>query len=294
MKDTIKANGTKTVQMDTQRVQGSKNGIIRAEGSIPGRMDTQREQGNKNCIIRTEGLTRDYGNGNVLTDVDLEISRGEFVAVMGQSGCGKSTLLYCMSGMDKPTSGRVIFAGTDMACLTDKMMQELRLKRMGFVFQKTGFLKNLNIMDNILYPAYQLNQRPRKEIVDEASELMAQMGIDHVADHDIRKVSGGQLQRAAICRAMINHPDILFGDELTGALNSSSTKEVVSIIEQINRKGTTVLLVTHDANVALHAGRIIYLQDGRIMDTLILGEYDPGNVSGRADTMKGWLSDMKF
>ncbi|HCM92271.1 MAG TPA: hypothetical protein DIS78_06885, partial [Lachnospiraceae bacterium] len=152
MKDTIKANGTKTVQMDTQRVQGSKNGIIRAEGSIPGRMDTQREQGNKNCIIRTEGLTRDYGNGNVLTDVDLEISRGEFVAVMGQSGCGKSTLLYCMSGMDKPTSGRVIFAGTDMACLTDKMMQELRLKRMGFVFQKTGFLKNLNIMDNILYP----------------------------------------------------------------------------------------------------------------------------------------------
>ena len=123
---------------------------------------------------------------------------------------------------------------------------------------------------------------------------MAQMGIDHVADHDIRKVSGGQLQRAAICRAMINHPDILFGDELTGAPNSSSTQEVISIIEQINKKGTTVLLVTHDANVALHAGRIIYIQDGRIMDTLVLGEYDPKNVSERTDKMKKWLGEMKF
>jgi hypothetical protein len=129
---------------------------------------------------------------------------------------------------------------------------------------------------------------------DVVPTLLAQMGIDHVADHDIRKVSGGQLQRAAICRAMINHPDILLGDELTGALNSSSTQEVISIIEQINKKGTTVLLVTHDANVALHAGRIIYIQDGRIMDTLVLGEYDPKNVSERTDKMKKWLDEMKF
>ena len=245
-------------------------------------------------MIKTEALTKDYGNGNVLTDINLEIKKGEFTAVMGQSGCGKSTLLYCISGMDKPTSGRVIFEGTDMSGLPDKKMQELRLKRMGFVFQKTGFLKNLNIMDNILYPAFQLGERSRKEIVDEASELMAQMGINHVADHDIRKVSGGQLQRAAICRAMINHPDILFGDELTGALNSSSTQEVVSIIEQINKKGTTVLLVTHDANVALHAGRIIYLQDGRIMDELVLSEYDPENTAQRNEKMKNWLGKMKF
>ena len=247
-----------------------------------------------NDIIRADRLTKDYGNGNVLTDIDLTIEKGEFASVMGQSGCGKSTLLYCVSGMDKPTSGRVIFEGTDMSGLTAGQMQELRLNRMGFVFQKTGFLKNLNIMDNILYPAYQLNDRSRKDIIDEASELMAQMGIDHVADHDIRKVSGGQLQRAAICRAMINHPDILFGDELTGALNSSSTQEVISIIEQINKKGTTVLLVTHDANVALHAGRIIYIQDGRIMDTLVLGEYDPKNASERTDKMKKWLGEMKF
>ncbi len=245
-------------------------------------------------MIKTEALTKDYGNGNVLTNINLEIKKGEFTAVMGQSGCGKSTLLYCISGMDKPTSGRVIFEGTDMSGLPDKKMQELRLKRMGFVFQKTGFLKNLNIMDNILYPAFQLGERSRKEIVDEASELMAQMGINHVADHDIRKVSGGQLQRAAICRAMINHPDILFGDELTGALNSSSTQEVVSIIEQINKKGTTVLLVTHDANVALHAGRIIYLQDGRIMDELVLSEYNPENTAQRNEKMKNWLGKMKF
>lgn len=271
MKDIIKANGTKMEQINTQG-----------------------DQGIKNTVIRVEGLTKDYGNGNVLTDVDLTIEKGEFAAVMGQSGCGKSTLLYCISGMDKPSSGRVIFEGTEMSGLNAKQMQELRLNRMGFVFQKTGFLKNLNIMDNILYPAFQLNDRSRKEIVDEALKLMAQMGIDHVADHDIRKVSGGQLQRAAICRAMINHPDILFGDELTGALNSSSTQEVVSMIEQINKRGTTVLLVTHDANVALHAGRIIFLRDGRIQDTLVLGDYDPQNVSERTGKMKTWLDEMKF
>ena len=122
-----------------------------------------------NDIIRADRLTKDYGNGNVLTDIDLTIEKGEFASVMGQSGCGKSTLLYCVSGMDKPTSGRVIFEGTDMSGLTAGQMQELRLKRMGFVFQKTGFLKNLNIMDNILYPGYQLNDRSRN-IIDEASD----------------------------------------------------------------------------------------------------------------------------
>lgn len=245
-------------------------------------------------ILETKGLCKSYGTNDVLSDVDLQINYGEFAAIMGQSGCGKSTLLYCVSGMDKASAGKIYFDKADMAELSDKQMQELRLKRMGFVFQKTSFLKNLSVIDNIVYPAFQLGEVKRSEIVKEAFLLMEELGISSVAESDIHKVSGGQLQRAAICRAMINHPDILFGDELTGALNSSATGEVLGIIDYINRKGTTVLLVTHDAKVAAHADKVIYLEDGRIMDTLNLGKYDRENAAVRDDEMKNWLKKMKF
>lgn len=245
-------------------------------------------------ILETKGLCKNYGSNNILSDIDLRINNGEFVAIMGQSGCGKSTLLYCVSGMDNPSSGKICFDGVDMADLSGKQMQELRLKRMGFVFQKTSFLKNLSIIDNIVYPAFQLGKISRAEIVKEALALMKEMGISSIAESDIYKVSGGQLQRAAICRAMINHPDILFGDELTGALNSSTTREVLGIIDNINKKGTTVLLVTHDSNVAVHADKVIYLEDGRIMDTLDLGKYAVDNAGGRDVEMKNWLKKMKF
>ena len=245
-------------------------------------------------ILETKGLCKNYGANNILSDIDLQINIGEFVAIMGQSGCGKSTLLYSVSGMDKPSSGKIYFDGIDMADLSGKQMQELRLKRMGFVFQKPSFLKNLSIIDNIVYPAFQLGEVNRSEIVKEAMKLMEELGISSVAEHDIYKVSGGQLQRAAICRAMINHPDILFGDELTGALNSSTTREVSGIIDNINKKGTTVLIVTHDANVAVHADKVIYLEDGRIMDTLTLGKYDESCAGSRDAEMKNWLKKMRF
>ena len=245
-------------------------------------------------ILEAKGLCKNYGGGNILSNIDFQINVGEFVAVMGQSGGGKSTLLYCISGMDEPSSGKIYFDGADMTDMSDKQMQELRLKRMGFVFQKPSFLKNLSIIDNIVYPAFQLGEAERSEILKEAMALMEEMGISSVAEHDIYKVSGGQLQRAAICRALINHPDILFGDELTGALNSSTTREVSGIIDSINRKGTTVLLVTHDANVAVHADKVIYLEDGRIMDTLTLGKYDEKNAGARDMEMKNWLKKMGF
>lgn len=245
-------------------------------------------------ILEAKGLCKSFGTNNILSGIDLQINKGEFVAVMGQSGGGKSTLLYCISGMDKATSGTICFDGVDMSGLSDKQMQELRLKRMGFVFQKPSFLKNLSIIDNIVYPAFQLGAVSRSEIVKEARALMAELGIAAVADHDIHKVSGGQLQRAAICRAMINHPDILFGDELTGALNSSTTREVCGIIDQINQKGTSVMVVTHDANVAVHADTVIYLEDGKIMDTLHLGKYDAAAAGERDARMKKWLQKMGF
>ncbi len=245
-------------------------------------------------VLETKGLCKNYDSNKILSDIDLKLKKGEFIAIMGQSGCGKSTLLYCVSGMDRPSSGKVWFDGTDMTDLSEKQMQELRLKKMGFIFQKTSFLKNLSIIDNIVYPAFQLGEVSRSEIVKEAFELMEEMGIASIAESDIRKVSGGQLQRSAICRAMINHPEILFGDELTGALNSSATRDVLSILDHINRQGTTILLVTHDSNVAVHADKVIYLEDGKIMDTLNLGKYDEKDAKIRDAEMKNWLKRMGF
>lgn len=245
-------------------------------------------------MIRVSGLCKKYGDNDILKDIDFHIGKGEFTAIMGQSGCGKSTLLYCVSGMDQPTAGEVYFEERKLAAFSEKEMERLRLERMGFIFQKANFLKNLSIEDNIVFPAFQAGEISRGEIVKEAETLMEQMGIRQIADHDIRKVSGGQLQRAAICRAMINHPAILLGDEPTGALNSSATKEVMDILNEINSRGTTVLLVTHDAKVAARADRVIYLEDGRVKENLELGRFVKEDMAKREDSLKIWLEKMGF
>ena len=245
-------------------------------------------------MIRVSGICKKYGENDILKDIDFHIRKGEFTAIMGQSGCGKSTLLYCVSGMDQPTAGEVYFEERKLSAFSEKEMERLRLERMGFIFQKANFLKNLSIEDNIVFPAFQAGEISRGEIVKEAETLMEQMGIRQIADHDIRKVSGGQLQRAAICRAMINHPAILLGDEPTGALNSSATKEVMDILNEINSRGTTVLLVTHDAKVAARADRVIYLEDGRVKENLELGRFVKEDMAKRGDSLKIWLEKMGF
>lgn len=245
-------------------------------------------------MIRVTGLCKKYGENDILKDIDFHIGKGEFTAIMGQSGCGKSTLLYCVSGMDQPTAGEVYFEERKLSAFSEREMERLRLERMGFIFQKANFLKNLSIEDNIVFPAFQAGSKSRGEIVKEAETLMEQMGIRQIADHDIRKVSGGQLQRAAICRAMINHPAILLGDEPTGALNSSATKEVMDILNEINSRGTTVLLVTHDAKVAARADHVIYLEDGRVKENLELGRYVKEDMAKREDSLKIWLEKMGF
>lgn len=244
--------------------------------------------------LEIKSLYKSFDGNQVLKDVSFQAADGEFVAVMGQSGCGKSTLLYCVSGMDSPTSGEVLFDGQKMLSLSEQETERLRLKRMGFIFQKANFLKNLSVADNIVFPAFQLGENSRNDIRKTAEELMKRLGILSVADHDIRQVSGGQLQRAAVCRAMINRPDILFGDEPTGALNSSATREVMDIISGINRDGTTVMLVTHDSNVAARADRVIYLNDGQIKDILILGKFTPESRAAREQKIRYWLEIMKF
>lgn len=245
-------------------------------------------------ILEVEGLIKEFGETKILKGINLKVETGEFVAIMGQSGSGKSTFLYNISGMDRATKGDIVFAGENISNFDDKKMSNIRLKKMGFIFQKSHLLKTLSIQDNIILPGFKANIESRKKVNEHAEKLMKRTGIDGVADHDIKQVSGGQLQRAAICRALINYPDIIFGDEPTGSLNSSASKEIMDIINEINIAGTTVMLVTHDPKVAARASRVIFLSDGNITDEIILGKYSEVSFFEREKKMVEWLGKQVF
>lgn len=236
---------------------------------------------------------------NVLKNINMEIKQGEMVAVMGPSGSGKSTLLYTVSGMDHITAGKVDFFGRDMSSLNARQMSDLRLDEMGFIFQQMYMLKNLSIYDNIVLPAYQSksgrNRAKRKEINNRAKELMHKLGISEIAEHDINEVSGGQLQRACICRSLINHPKMIFADEPTGALNQQNSKEVMKELNRINAEGTTVMLVTHDMKVAAKNDRVLYIEDGNIKGEYVLGKFtDKQETRERERKISNWLMEMGF
>ena len=237
-------------------------------------------------------IVNGYSN-NVLQNVDFKLHEGEFTAIMGPSGSGKSTLLYTLSGMDKMTSGSVIFDGEDMAGMNTKQLTNLRLHKMGFVFQQMYMLKKLSIMDNIILPGYQAGSRSKDEVNDRARKLMHNLGIDDIATNEICEVSGGQLQRACLCRALINSPKILFADEPTGALNSKASTEVMRELRKANAEGTTILMVTHSEKVAASSDRVIYLVDGNIQGELNLGkQQDDNETSARERKLKNWLDEM--
>ena len=220
-------------------------------------------------ILKAEKINKSYeeeGKKNIiLNNLSLEIKKGEFVTVMGPSGSGKSTLLYCVSGMDTIDSGTISLKGKVISGYSEQEMAEVRRKEMGFVFQQPSLLKNLSILDNIILTAILDNPKKSAEITKRGRDLLKQTGILELADRDIAKVSGGQLQRAGICRALINNPSILFADEPTGALNSKSASEILEILKAVNAKGTTILMVTHDAKVASESSRVLFMKDGEFV-----------------------------
>ena len=215
-------------------------------------------------MIKIEQISKSFQDTKVLNDISYEIKKGDFVAVMGPSGSGKSTLLYCVSGMDRISEGKVMFEGVDITGLQESELSKFRLTKMGFVFQNAQMLKNLSIFDNIILPGLVAKKESAEAIRKHASELMEQMEIPGIKERDIKEVSGGQLQRASICRAMINHPEILFLDEPTGALNSEATDQVLEILNKLNRDGMTIMMVTHDPRVAAKAKKVLYIQDGQV------------------------------
>ncbi len=249
-------------------------------------------------ILEVKDLCKTYvidkRQNNVLKNVNFQLEEGDMVAIMGPSGSGKSTLLYSVSGMDVPTSGTVLFDGKEITGLTANEMAQVRLDEMGFIFQQMYMMKNLTIMDNILLPAIESKKsdESRKEKVERAEELMRKLSIIDVADNDINEVSGGQLQRACICRSMMNRPKLLFADEPTGALNRSSSREVMEELVKLNSEGTTIMMVTHDAKVAAKCKRVLYIVDGNIKGEYVAPTEDGISENDRERRLNHWLMDL--
>ena len=238
-------------------------------------------------IVIGKNIVKTFGNGmepvKALNIVKAEIKSGEFISVMGPSGSGKTTLLHMLSGMDSITSGSVKFKDDKLSEMGENQLADLRRTKMGFIFQQPTMLKNLNLLDNIILPAVPDGRRAAAKLVQKAKILMKKMGIDGLEDRDIREVSGGQLQRAGICRALMNDPEILFADEPTGALNSKTAEEIMGLLVEINRKGTAILLVTHDPLVAVKADRVLFMKDGSIVSELMLQKFGGKDMEARTE-----------
>lgn len=233
---------------------------------------------------------------HILKDVNLDIEEGEFVSVMGPSGSGKSTLLYNVSGMDRITSGSVKFKDCEIGTLKEEELAKIRLNHMGFIFQDINLLKNLSLIDNVMFPALVSKDADKNTVYQKAKKLMEMTGIEKLADNTITQGSGGQAQRVAICRALINDPDIIFGDEPTGALDSKSSADIMSILAEINNEGTTIMLVTHDAKVATKTERILFMVDGNLVAQKKMSKYDNqhDDIKKREESIMKWLVENGF
>ncbi|MFF7990399.1 ABC transporter ATP-binding protein [Kitasatospora xanthocidica] len=241
---------------------------------------------NDNDVVRLEQVTRTYGTGQnavtALAGVTLGFARGSFTAVMGPSGSGKSTLLQCAAGLDRPDSGTVVVNGVDLGGLDENALTELRRERLGFVFQAFNLLGALTAEQNVGLPLRLAGRRPDPARVREA---LAQVGLGERTGHLPSQLSGGQQQRVAIARALIASPEVLFADEPTGALDSSSSREVLTLLRSlVDRQGQSTIMVTHDPVAASYADTVLFLADGRVVDRL--ADPDPQTVAARMTALE--------
>lgn len=247
-------------------------------------------------ILKTDKLCKSFSTGglqqHVLKNMDIEIYKGDFTIIMGSSGSGKSTLLYTLSGMDRPSMGKVIFNEEDISKYSNDKLALFRRKNCGFVFQSIYLLEQMNVLDNILAGGLLINKNGR-ELAKKAKMLLKEVGIEEnlwakLPNH----LSGGECQRVGIIRALINSPQLLFADEPTGALDSSSSMEVLDILSRFNEQAQSIVMVTHDIKTAMRGNRILYVKDGCISGELKLLSYKEDDNVLRREKVQSFLDEM--
>lgn len=220
-------------------------------------------------MISLKDITKTYHLGAidvpVLKHVDLSIALGEYVAIMGTSGSGKSTLMNIIGCLDRPSSGQYFLAGTNLTTLNDDELADIRNQYIGFVFQQFNLLPRLTSLANVMLPMIYADVS-RSQRLEQATEALAQVGLSDRLQNRPNQLSGGQQQRVAIARALVNHPALVLADEPTGALDSKTSQEIMDLLTELNKQGTTLVIVTHDANVAARTKRVIRMVDGVIIE----------------------------
>lgn len=248
-----------------------------------------------NIILSTEKLCKTFSTGGVqqhiLRNLDVKIKKGDFTVIMGSSGAGKSTLLYALSGMDKPTLGKVTFDGEEISNYTNDQLAIFRRKHCGFVFQQIYLIDGMSVLDNVLASGLLMNKN-HKEVTKRAKQLLSTVGIDEITQNKFpTQLSGGESQRVGIIRGLINSPLILFADEPTGQLNSTSSTTALDVLTEFNHQGQSIVMVTHDLKSARRGNRIIYLKDGVICGECELGKYQT-NDRARHEKLTSFLEEM--
>ncbi|HBE08954.1 MAG TPA: ABC transporter ATP-binding protein [Lachnospiraceae bacterium] len=249
-----------------------------------------------NAILRAEKLCKTFSNEglqqHVIKNLDLNIMEGDFTIIMGSSGSGKSTLLYALSGMDKPSTGKVFFGDEDISGYSNDELALFRRKHCGFVFQSIYLLENMNVFDNIMTGAL-VARKNSPQLIERAKELLKKVGIDEKLWKKYpNQMSGGECQRVGIVRAVINEPQILFADEPTGALNSSSGQDVLDVFTELHENGQSIVMVTHDVKTALRGSRVLYLRDGKVEGDYRMPPYGTDDLKERRDKLQNFLDEM--
>jgi len=215
-------------------------------------------------MIELRGVKKVIGQEEILKGIDIEIKKGEFVAIIGASGSGKSSILYIMGLLDRPTEGEVFFEEERIDFSEEEKISKIRNQKIGFVFQFHYLLPEFSLLENVMIPAIRLGMR-REEARERAYELLKRLGLAGKENRKIYQISGGEMQRVAIARALINKPLVILADEPTGNLDSKNTQAVMDIFKDINSEGTTIVMVTHELELARQAHRIVEMKDGRIL-----------------------------
>lgn len=252
----------------------------------------------KNTVLSAKKLCKSFahngGQVHILSHIDFDLYEGDFTVIMGASGSGKSTLLYALSGMDRATAGEVIYNGCDIVKMKENDLAKLRYTDFGFIFQQMHLVSNLTLFENVAVPGYLNKSKSAAEVRKSTEKLLEQMSVSHIKSHLPTQVSGGEQQRCAIARAVINSPRVLFADEPTGALNRKNTTDVLDLLTELNRDGQSVLMVTHDMRAALRADRILYIADGKIIGELTLPTYSQSDERSRETQVNAWLTSLEW